>query len=163
MLKGKYKIATAMFDIKPVDNSGNIDVSKIANIQAVLNLGRRFKITKEGGVSLGKSRVLNNTKKEKTLIKNTKPSTPILDPRSEFESFLNRDIDIEAELASIGAEVHPEKYFKPRYHPIFAKQKPEISNDENDYQAVLAQINLRMPVKFQNDFVGEPKKIDAFS
>ncbi len=55
MLKGKYKVANAMFDIKPVDNSGNVDVSKIANdaglktIVAFFNDATAKEIRKEYG------------------------------------------------------------------------------------------------------------------
>lgn len=41
MPKSKYKIITAMFDIKPMDDLGNIDVAKIYGIQTVLNLGNQ--------------------------------------------------------------------------------------------------------------------------
>ena len=39
---------TAMFDIKPIDGSGNIDVEKIYSVESVLNLGRKFRIGKDG-------------------------------------------------------------------------------------------------------------------
>ena len=40
MSKSKYKILTAMFDIKPIDDGGNVDVQKIYSVESVLNLGR---------------------------------------------------------------------------------------------------------------------------
>src|SRR3989344_2658473 len=119
MLKTKFKVMTAMFDIKPVDNSGNIDVSKISGLQTVLNLGRKFRINKSGGlVSSIKNQSVNKRKIEKTLIRDTKYLIPELDPRSEFERFFNKDIDTAVELASIGAEFHGEKYSKPRHKSI---------------------------------------------
>jgi len=174
MTKERHKISTAMFDVKPVDESGNIDVSKISSLQSVLNLGRRFRINKNGGlVSAVKSQVLKNPK----IKEDKKTKSPI----EEFELFLNKELDTKIELASIGAEFHGSEDSKPRYHPIIAKQKSGISNfkfpisneipkpkfqipnKEDDYQAVLSQINLRVPVRSQNNFMGEPKKIDAFS
>lgn len=174
MLKGKHKIITAMFDIRPIDNSGNIDVSKISNIHSVLNLGRRFRINKGRVVSSIKNYSPNKRKTEKALIKNHEQDTSYPDPRSEFENFLNKDLDTTIELASIGAEFYGGKNFKPRYKPIVAKkfnEREEIipilasTNNFSDeaYKSTLAQINLRVSVKSPNDFVGEPKKIDAFS
>src|SRR3989344_413257 len=175
MTKGKFKIVATMFDIKPMDDSGNIDVSKISGLQTVLNLGRKFRINKSGGlVSSIKNQSVNKRKIEKTLIRDTKYLIPELDPRSEFERFFNKDIDTAVELASIGAEFHGEKYSKPRYKPITAtkfNENEEIipilaSVDEpieENYKNTLAQINLRIPVKSQGDLIGEPKRVDAFS
>ena len=206
--KLKYKVVTAMFDIKPVDDSGNIDVSKISNLQSVLNLGRRFRVNKSGGlVSSIKNNPLSKRKVEKTLIHDTKYLISEIDPRSEFESFFNKDIDTAVELVSIGAKFHGEKYSKPRYRPIFSSKKsaisngqfpisteiprlkhgepypsneilpitsrildkvgtnpkPQIQKKDNNYQNILAQINQRVPIESKNDFIGEPKKVDAFS
>src|SRR3989344_5092117 len=41
-----------MFDIKPLNDSGRVDFSKISNIQPVLNLGRKFRISKSGKATL---------------------------------------------------------------------------------------------------------------
>ena len=164
-----------MFDIKPVDDSGNIDVSKIFNIQTILNLGRRFRVNKNGGlVSSIKNQSVNKRKIEKNLIRDTKYLIPELDLRSEFERFFNNDIDTAVELASIGAEFHGEKYSKPRYKPIVAtkfNEREEIipvlaladESVEENHKNTLAQINTRIPIKSQGDLVGEPKKIDAFN
>ena len=71
MSKEKHKVMTAMFDIKPVDNSGNIDVSKIYEIQTVVNLGRKFRVTK-GGIKFQsqklKSRINSKTQTVKNLM-----------------------------------------------------------------------------------------------
>src|SRR3989338_5699418 len=60
MINAKHKIISAMFDIKPVDDSGGIDVSKISNIQTVVNLGRRFRINKSGKVSFKNQKPAKN-------------------------------------------------------------------------------------------------------
>src|SRR3989344_4968156 len=60
MINAKNKIISAMFDIKPVDDSGCIDVSKISNIQTVVNLGRRFRINKSGKVSFKNQKPAKN-------------------------------------------------------------------------------------------------------
>ena len=43
-----------MFDIKPVNNSGNVDVSKIYNIQSILNLDGDIvmKVSDEGAMQI---------------------------------------------------------------------------------------------------------------
>ncbi len=178
MIKGKYKVATTMFDIRPIDDSGNVDVSKISNIQSVLNLGRRFRVTKTGI----KSQILN----PKSQIKNQKPTKTSsstqadsfrqgkFNPREELEKYLNESLDLKVELASIGAELHGGKYSKSRYKPIVATKFNESGeiipilalaeeSTEKNYKNILNQINLHVPVKSQSDFTGEPKKIDAFT
>ena len=180
MFKGKHKTRTAMFDIRPVDDSGNIDVSRISSLQTILNLGRSFRITKHGGLVLAvKYPVFRNKAPNGKKIKS---------PIEEFENFLNNELDPKIELTSIGAEFIGEKYSKPRYRPIFAKQKLEMANnqlsttarsrvvavmaitkqksneeseEELDYEKILSEI--KKPARGGEAFVGEPKKIDAFS
>lgn len=177
MLKGKHKIITAMFDIKPIDGSGGIDVSKISNVQTVINLGRKFRNTKDG-VKLQNQKIKSKTnskiqsvKSDKAVIVESKTESA---PKEEFENFLNQDLDSVIELASIGVEFHGERYLKPRYKPIVATKLNEreeiipilasVNNfPEESYKATLAKINSRIPVNSQDDFVGEPKKMDAFS
>ena len=90
-----------MFDIRPVDTAGNIDVSKISNIQPILNLGRRFRVNKNGGlVSAIKYPIFR--KKNSANIKKS------ISPIEEFESFLNKQLDPKIELTSVGAEFHGE-------------------------------------------------------
>ena len=143
----KYKVVTAMFDIKPLDNSGNVDVSKISGIQVVLNLGRKFRINKNGEVSL----------------KNKKPAK--LNPQEEFEKYLNKQFNIRTELASVGIEIHKKNDSKPRYllipHSKFLNLKSE--NKEESFNDVLSQISQKVSLANENRIVGEPKKIDAFS
>src|SRR3989338_6897283 len=123
MSKEKHKVMTAMFDIKPVDNSGNIDVSKIYEIQTVVNLGRKFRVTK-GGIKFQSQKLKSRINSKTQTVKSGKMTTG--EPKTEkalqeeFESFLNQDLNSITELASVGAEFHGEKYFKPRYKPIVA-------------------------------------------
>src|SRR3989344_169233 len=169
MTKGKYKVTTAMFDIRPVDDSGNIDFSKISSLRSVLNLGRRFRINKNGGLA---SAIKYPIFKKKKAADDKKTQSPI----EEFESFLNKESDARMELAIIGAEFRGEKYSKPRYKPITATKFNETERGEivpilattaelaeENYKNTLAQINLRIPARVQAGLVGEPKKIDAFS
>ncbi len=175
MAKIKHKVTTAMFDVRPVDGAGNIDVEKIYRIQSVLNLGRKFRITKNGGLV---SAIKHSAVKKKKTEAGQQTRSPI----EEFEIFLNKELDTRTELASIGAEFRGNKNFKPRYKPItvakfFAESRPVSDwNEEtvpilasvgepieDDYKKTIAQINLRVPAGSQSNFTGEPKKIDAFS
>jgi len=179
--KYKHKVITAMFDIKPIDGSGNIDVPKISNIQTVLNLGRKFRNTKDG-VKPQNQKIKSKISSKIQTVKSDKVITaePITEPeieiapKEEFENFLNQDLDSRIELASIGVEFHEERQVGPRYEAtVVAKinEREEIvpilasaSNlPEENYKTTLAQINLRIPLNSKDDFVGEPKKIDAFS
>ncbi len=182
MSKGKYKVINAMFDIKPVDDSGNIDASKISGIQTVLNLGRKFRINKSGEVRFKREAVPPTSPSEagrasiknKVLRERKESIVQDFNPRNEFESFLNQNLDTVTELASIGAQIHKEKDFKPRYKPIVStkfNESEEIipilaSADEpveENYQDILAQINLRVQIEPRSEFVGEPKKIDPLN
>src|SRR3989338_9886967 len=79
----------------------------------------------------------------------------------------------------IGAKVEKGSFnAKPRYRPIFAKQKSELITSQavkpinnfashvdlrsQDYQTILSQINQRVASEVDDAFVGEPKKIDPF-
>lgn len=154
----KNRIVTAMFDIKPVDDSGNIDVLKISGLQSVLNLGRKFRISKNGGlIATVKHPIF---RKNKTANKKRTES-----PIEEFEIFLNKQLDVKTELISIGAEFHQETYSKPRYALISRniKYPPASIKEEENYNIALKQINEKITPFLDNVFVGEPKRIDAFS
>src|SRR3989344_4161702 len=116
MPKTKYKVMSVMFDIKPTNDFGEVDVSRISKIQTVVNVGRKFRITKKGMVridNLGYKQ--KNTKDRNALtvevykeIKETgrsKTNEQVPSPQSEFEGYLNQEIDFEAELSSMGAKV----------------------------------------------------------
>lgn len=170
MPKPKYKVITAIFDIKPVYENGAVDFEKISRIQPILNLGRRFRISKSGEAKL------NNQKPAKNagIAVNTRTVLAIgtvapmyqekLNPQEELETYLNKELDIRTELASIGAEIHETKHSKPRYKNIKSeKLEPEPETElERNYQDIINQIRQRLPEKFEDDFEGEPQKIDPF-
>src|SRR3989344_379447 len=176
----------ALFDIKPIDDNGAIDVKKIHNIQSVINLGRKFKVNKKGEfrIKSHKSRTKNeesnvaelNNEKDKPEILNTEYETQNATKNhvKDLEKYLNEDIDPIIELTAIGAEFYEDNNSKPRYQPIFAKQKlgmiNEVSNTQkskeeldNDYETIIRQINKKILSIDGETFLGEPKKIDAFS
>ncbi len=152
--KTNHNVFVTMFDIKPVDDSGNVDVSKIYNIQSVLNLGRKFRIGKTGFLSVKnkissiKQKKLGSYAKESKAsnsdpgaIKFFEPSTQCIeynartDPAEDLERYINEDINLVAELTAVGVEFHEKKYSKPtRYRPIFVKHKSEISNETPNFE-----------------------------
>ena len=97
-----------MFDIKPLNDSGRVDFSKISNIQPVLNLGRKFRISKSGKATL---------KNQKT--KASPAVAPAyqekLNPQEELERDLNEDMDPQVELVSMGAKIHENRSFGSKH------------------------------------------------
>ena len=56
MPRSKYQVIAALFDIKPVNDAGEINVEKISNVEPLLNLGRKLRIGKTG-IAVLKNRV----------------------------------------------------------------------------------------------------------
>ncbi|MEX2090927.1 MAG: hypothetical protein WD989_02235, partial [Candidatus Paceibacterota bacterium] len=48
MPRSKYQVISAIFDIKPVNEVGEIDAEKLSGVELVLNLGRKLRIGKSG-------------------------------------------------------------------------------------------------------------------
>jgi len=159
MPRTKFKILSAMFDIKPVDEWGNVDISKFAQIQPVLNLGRKFRISRSGEVKF------KSEKKPGRKIKES-PSEEIVkeelithyisdDPQSEFESYLNQNTDLITELASIGAKIHQISNTKYQIPKKFKIQKVENKIEDYEpleqasFEVALAQIYQRIPRESQ--------------
>jgi len=105
-------------------------------------------------------------------------------PAEDLEKYLNEDMDPAVELAAIGAKVAKKVNSRPRYKPVFAKQKLEfpISNFQfpnesqnteyekpdveyetlpEDYHAILAQINQKITPSDNAILIGEPKRVDV--
>ncbi len=204
----KYNILKALFDIKPVDDSGRVDFQKIYKLQTVVNLAPVkknsepplsasdkffFGVWDDDGVKdlgvIDYKAVKEKVVSRKPVQKTQKPkiiTSPQVFPQvdsaedlteqfgpeltaeglsrksslqAKFEVLLSQSLDVKEEIKSIGGKtVSEKKAGKPRYHPIFAKQK---SGD--DYQVILSQINQRVAPEVNEVFVGEPKKIDPIS
>src|SRR3989344_2089564 len=181
MPRSKYQVIAAIFDIKPVNEAGEINVEKISNVEPLLNLGRKLRIGKSGQPSLTSSikNKVSSVKYQKSGIKyqelsikekdnkdsdipNTEYVIHNTDPKEDLEKYLNEDINPAVELTAIGAEVSENINAKPRYIPIpaYSKVKPWIEEPTESYDDILRQINQKIvPV---NDSVpmGEPKKRD---
>lgn len=173
MAKPKYQVLPAMFDIKPLNDSGEVDVSKISRIQTVLNLGRKFRINKKGEARFQKNQPPKVKPSRATLSQTEPVATSFrqneLDTQEEFERYLNKDLDVRVELASFGAEIHETNY------PVLSIKEKEGENikykilntkDEKsaeNYESVLRQINEKVLSSNEERLIGEPKKIDVFS
>ena len=136
----KPNILKALFDIKPVDDSGLVDVRKIAKVAPVVNLA---------------------SVKTKPSELSSRADEKFFSPREEFEAVLSQTLDVAKEIKSIGGgTVMKKKAGRPRYRPIFAKQKSEVADP---YQAILSQINQRVAPVHGEGIIGEPRKIDPIS
>lgn len=145
MPKLKYRVITALFDIKPVNENGEINVEKISAVEAVLNLGRKLRIGKSGQPALR-----NSIKNKASSIKYKNPEPVIEEPEiqntksnpaEDLEKYLNEDINPAVELAAMGVKM------------------VEKTIPSDNYDRVLSEI--KKPIKLGIDnFIGEPKKRD---
>lgn len=153
MPKTKYKVISALFDIKPVRETGEINIEKISSVEPVLNLGRKLRIGKTG----------NPTLRGKKQYKHKVPHyhDPDLetdkvesDDAGDFEKYLNEEINSRAELAAIGVEVHDNPAEPVQEEEVFKESPPENFSD------ILSQINQKIAPADEEMPVGEPKKTD---
>src|SRR3989338_10264347 len=162
MINAKHKIISAMFDIKPVDDSGNIDISKIYNIQPVLNLGRRFRINKSGKVSFKNQKPAKNEKFSAIdtidgAHRGIEKCGIITTPQEELEKYLNEDLDSAGELTLRGVNIVDGISFGLRRQKIKREKwnlepeevapvlmKEDFQDSDLLFQEALTQINQRM-------------------
>ncbi|MBX4190073.1 hypothetical protein KW791_02140, partial [Candidatus Parcubacteria bacterium] len=92
-------LSEALFDIKPVDESGNVDVQKIGQVDQIINLSgyRPQKLSSEVPIA-----ILN---KKPTPYFPALPNLAQDEMQRNVEYHLNQDLDVEAELAQIGASL----------------------------------------------------------
>src|SRR3989344_4807785 len=95
-------------------------------------------------------------------------------PAKLLEKYINSKLSIKKELTAVGARVEkgsPDA--KPRYRPIFVRQKSELMTSQvvptfdvptssNDYQAVLSEINHKIAPAVEVALVGEPRRMYPF-
>src|SRR3989344_4651908 len=187
MFKEKFKVATAIFDIRPVSENGLVDFEKISNIQPILNLGRKFRIGKNGEVSFKNQKPAKNTKLIESkkeidgahhdiekygiiLTDNPIPANLIVNPQEELEKYLNENLDSAEELILMGVKIVEGVNFKPRYQKIKREKwnlepeeiipvlaKEDFHDSDFLFQEALAQINRRM--REESLLVIEPDEI----
>src|SRR3990167_4958185 len=170
----KPNILKALFDIKPVDKTGRVDVRKIAKVVPVVNLAPVktkppelssradekffFGVWDDEGV---KDLGVVDYKVAKEKVK-PKPkiaiASPQISPQEEFEAILSRTFDVRKEIKSIGGKtVAKRKAGKPRLRPILPKTKSASHAD--NYQTILSQINQRTLPEIEELFLSEPREI----
>ena len=173
----KPNILKALFDIKPVDKTGRVDVRKIAKVVPVVNLAPVktkppelssradekffFGVWDDEGV---KDLGVVDYKVAKEKVK-PKPkiaiASPQISPQEEFEAILSRTFDVRKEIKSIGGKtVAKRKAGKPRLRPILPKTKSASHAD--NYQTILSQINQRTLPEIEELFLSEPREIYPF-
>ncbi|HZZ99599.1 MAG TPA: hypothetical protein VFK07_02750, partial [Candidatus Paceibacterota bacterium] len=115
------KKSGALFDVKPVDDSGSVDFSKTENIDPVVNLSS-YRPKKQPN----KKGPLFRVSKTPSVPASAKPRPVLSDGnvKDDFENFLNNEINLDIELAKIGATPLASKAAKPRYK-IIRSSKPE--------------------------------------
>ncbi|KKT14548.1 MAG: hypothetical protein UV97_C0020G0001, partial [Candidatus Yanofskybacteria bacterium GW2011_GWF2_43_596] len=152
----KNKVIGAMFDVKPVDNTGRVDLSKMSQIGPVLHLKKNslengFFIREWDGGAAGRVTV--------RVIKKNIPRHDSLDPkRVRFASDLERTINDEMEpivtLASIGGIVHGNDLIsKPRLRPIqnLLNTSTETPREILEQERIINEISK--PVSRNSDLV----------
>lgn len=177
-----------MFDIKPIDETGMLDLGKISAVESILNLGRKLKINKSGPALKKQSRVKNQelritNKPQPQIVKEKNDSKSLnskflihnseSDPAEDLERYLNEDMNPTVELAAMGAKVAKKINYKPRYKnikrqtwdsemeeivPILAQQ--EFVDSAPVFQEAISQINQKITPSDNAILIGEPKHID---
>ncbi len=61
-MNNKYRVIAAIFDIKPVNENGEINLEKLSSVEPVLNLGRKLRISKTGIAVLKNQKPAKSTK-----------------------------------------------------------------------------------------------------
>ncbi len=123
----------ALFDVKPVDDSGSIDVERVMAVGAVLNLNKKPKKSE-----------LKTKLSPKLKGKVSEVSSYIQKPlntHEEFESLLNESSDLQIELTNFGITTHKSNG-RSRPRPIL-NNKPEILKSKIDSQNYEENLNLR--------------------
>lgn len=113
-----------MFDVKPVDDSGAVDVQKIDAIQPVVNLTsfRPKKSRRQNvGTSIPGTEALDQIKNSAPRRHNLPPVIGLpshQDIKEQFDELMSHDLDLNIELAKVGAQALKMNQGKPRYRII---------------------------------------------
>lgn len=147
----------AMFDVKPVDESGALDVEKINSIKPVVDLAS-FRPKK----SFGRKPIAVHTEQE-SLPTAGLEDIPLPDVielpskqniKEEFEQLLNRDIDLGIELAKIGTTSKSEFPAKPRYRVI---QSSSSVVEANRFAPIVSAIQTSARAIYYPAYTEEPE------
>ncbi len=133
----------ALFDIKPVDASGSLDVRKIESVVSVVNLSayrpKKVSIRTDAptqGLAVRRPKEIlpepqPESEAESVPAPVPAPATDVPRKRSvknDFDTLINDDVDFQVELAKIGGQTSETSVpAKPRYRIIHRKPAPPIS------------------------------------
>ncbi len=152
-MPGSENGGQAMFDVKPVDESGALDVQKIDAVQPIINLAS-FRPKKRAVAQKQEARIKNQEEKITSLVT---PSEEMLPPviglpsrqdiKEQFEELMNHDLDLGIELAQINI-INPPKFSgeklrraRPRYQIIQSRSSRVPAPEDDLYAPLIAAIH----------------------
>ncbi len=145
MSGSKNLAGQAMFDVKPVDDSGFLDVGKIESVQPTINLASfRPKKTFKGNAS--NTPVAQKSSSPVPQVSQILP--PVIglpshqDIKEQFEELMNHDLDLGIELAKVSIIGRANiKQAKPRYRVIQNNSQTNISRGNDLYAPLISSIH----------------------
>ena len=117
----------AMFDIRPVTDSGHVDVGKLSHLTRVVDLNRRVKKSEPlfvPGLVVEKKKVVKKASLPKLVIPAPRPVIDKGQIHQEVESLLNNGSDLVIELARFGGFVEPSRIVSIRPRAPIARSLP---------------------------------------
>ena len=121
-----------MFDVKPVDESGSLDVQKISAVQATVNLAsfrpkKQIKTQRAVSAPIQKSSSIGGSMAQSLPPVIGLPSHQ--DIKEQFDELMSHDFDLGVELTKVGAQTSNSSQGKPRYriiqnHPLAVAPDP---------------------------------------
>lgn len=147
-----------MFDIKPVDESGALDVVAIAALTPQINLRRPAKKSRPNRPVLVPLAFSQEATAELAIERSAiRAVVPHKDEvLRELEAVLNRETNPHEELSRFGALIAHQRTAKPRYRPIIAKKPKQVSIPELPLDPhLLAEIQRPLGGRVQESAVEE--------
>src|SRR3989344_1608863 len=166
-------VGQAMFDVKPVNESGSLDVQKIDAVQPVVNLTSfRPKKPKFGQGNQSKRQNIEAPAKaldERKLIPPPTPLEEILPPviglpshqeiKEQFDELMNHDLDLNIELTQAGiiklSESSGEKLrqARPRYRVIKNRNLSAVESEPDSYAPLISAIHASATAIAHEEYV----------
>ncbi|MBI2057436.1 MAG: DUF4012 domain-containing protein [Candidatus Yanofskybacteria bacterium] len=140
-MKEKDKSTKAIFDIRPVDQAGRVDLAKIENIATELNLRKPVVLEVRTVSEPVKKSPVNLTKKEE-----------VLDRENLIESFheeLHKENELELVLAEVGGMVHKGGLKEILRKNISFPRVENMALAEQTFSPIAREVEVRLE-NFQN-------------
>ncbi|MEK9158238.1 MAG: hypothetical protein AAB638_03615, partial [Patescibacteria group bacterium] len=153
----------AMFDVKPVDDSGALDFQKIDAVKPIVNL-TSFRPKKVFGrkTSQPAQRSASVPAPSEMALPEVIKLPSQQDIKEEFEELLNHDLDLGIELAKIGTQPKLESSGKPRYRVIQSSfSAHEASRLDPIVLAVQQSARASIHRNYSEDVEAEPTLVSA--